>query len=60
MDRTLKPSLVWPTSQAQDKTAPERKPRRAPVFINDALTQLGDGTLLLALWQQQHADREDQ
>lgn len=47
-------------SQAKDATGPERKPRRSPVFINDAVTPVADTTLLLTLWQHQQVDEDDQ
>lgn len=59
MDRALT-APIWSFSQEADATpAPERKPMRAPVFINDALTPWGHETLLLKLMRDQAADQEE-
>ncbi|SHE35363.1 hypothetical protein SAMN05444279_101266 [Ruegeria intermedia] len=42
-----------PAQRAEATTGPEPKPRRAPVFIQDAVTPWGRETLLLALWRAQ-------
>ena len=55
-------SPLWgPAYKPQDKTGPERKPRRSPVFIQDAVTPWGAETLLLALIRaQQNMDDQDE
>lgn len=45
---------------AQTATAPERAPRKAPVFIADAVTPFGGETLLLSLLRAQAWRDEDQ
>ncbi|WP_170329664.1 hypothetical protein [Ruegeria arenilitoris] len=59
MDRALT-NLFWTVPQETDAaTGPERKPTRAPVFIQDAVTPWGQETLLLKLMRDQAADQEE-
>ncbi|WP_170326349.1 hypothetical protein [Ruegeria arenilitoris] len=59
MDRALT-HPIWTVPQETDATTgPERKPTRAPVFINDAVTPWGQETLLLKLLRDQAADQEE-
>ncbi|WP_165821481.1 hypothetical protein [Falsiruegeria mediterranea] len=52
---------LWgPFERTKEATGPEPKPRRSSVFIHDAVTPVGDTTLLLALWQHQQAKEDDQ
>ncbi|MBO9451855.1 hypothetical protein J7426_16390 [Tropicibacter sp. R16_0] len=60
MDRTMTSGLWGPLERTKEATGPERKPRRSSVFIHDAVTPVGDTTLLLALWQHQQAKEDDQ
>ncbi|KUJ78862.1 hypothetical protein [Ruegeria profundi] len=59
MDRALTPSIWSVPKDADAATGPERKPMRAPVFIQDAMTPLGDETLLLKLLRDQSADQDE-
>ena len=59
MDRAL-PSPFWTiTSDTDTTTGPPPKPRRAPVFIHDAVTPWSDETMLLKLLREQAADQEE-
>lgn len=59
MDRALSPP-VWAIAQDTDTTTgPPPKPRRAPVFIHDAITPWGDETMLLKLLRAQAADQDE-
>ncbi len=59
MDRALT-APIWALSQdAEASTGPERRPLRAPVFINDAVIPWRDETLLLKLLRDQAADQEE-
>jgi hypothetical protein len=60
MDRTMTQGLWGPFERTKEATGPEPKPRRSSVFIHDAVTPVGDTTLLLALWQHQQAKEDDQ
>ena len=59
MHRALTP-LFWTVSQDTDATTgPPPKPRRAPVFIHDAITPWGAETMLLKLLREQAADQDE-
>ncbi|WP_037313731.1 hypothetical protein [Ruegeria halocynthiae] len=59
MDRAVTPPL-WTFAQDTDiATGPPPKPRRAPVFIHDAVTPWGQDTLLLKLLRDQAADQDE-
>ncbi|WP_205627900.1 hypothetical protein [Ruegeria marisrubri] len=53
MDHALPIFPLAPAQSAEATTGPKPKPRRAPVFIQDAVTPWGQETLLLALWRAQ-------
>ena len=53
MDHVMPIVPLAPAQSAEATTSPEPKPRRAPVFIQDAVTPWGQETLLLALWRAQ-------
>lgn len=61
MEHVARGPLWTLTQQVQDKTGPEQKPRRSPVFIQDAVTPWGGETLLLALLraQQEGTDQDE-
>ena len=59
MDRALTPSIWSVPTDAASATGPERKPMRAPVFIQDAVTPLGYETLLLKVLRDQSADQDE-
>ncbi|SLN46334.1 hypothetical protein [Ruegeria meonggei] len=59
MDRAL-PGPFWAVKpQSDTSTGPPPKPRRAPVFIHDAVTPWGHETLLLKLLRDQAADQDE-
>ncbi len=59
MERALTPPL-WAFARDVDTTTGlPPKPRRAPVFIHDAITPWGQETLLLKLLREQAADQEE-
>ena len=59
MDHAIAPPIWFTPSQSDAATGPEPKPRRAPVFIQDAVTPWGQDTMLLALWRQRITDHDE-
>ena len=59
MDRALSPSIWSFSKDAEASAGPERKPLRAPVFIQDAVTPWRDETLLLKLLRDQATDQDE-
>ncbi|KIC24760.1 MULTISPECIES: hypothetical protein [unclassified Leisingera] len=59
MEQTLRLPFLRYSKEAETQKLPASKPLRAPLFIQDAVTPFGDGTLLLALWRFQEADGQD-
>lgn len=53
MDLAMPIVPLAPAQSAEATTDPKPKPRRAPVFIQDAVTPWGQETLLLTLWRAQ-------
>lgn len=59
MDRALT-SPIWSFAHdAESDTGPPPKPRRAPVFIHDAVTPWGHETMLLKLLRDQATDQDE-
>lgn len=59
MGRALARPLWRPVRfEARATSGPERQPRPAPVFIQDAITLWGPDTLLLKLLRDQAADQD--
>jgi len=59
MDRAFSPPFWAITQDADIETGPPPKPRRAPVFIHDAITPWGHETMLLKLLREQAADQDE-
>ncbi|UWQ50214.1 hypothetical protein K3722_01840 [Leisingera caerulea] len=59
MEQTLSTPFLPPVTKAEAGTKPKPEPARPPLFIQDAVTPFGDGTLLLALWRMQDAEGQD-
>ena len=55
MEQTLRAPFQQPSEAAATQSRPKPEKLRAPLFIQDAVTPFGDGTLLLALWRFQEA-----
>ena len=52
-------SYFWPQAAERSEVRPQPpKPRRAPVFVGDAVQPWGSGTMLLAILRQQAAKDE--
>ncbi len=59
MEQSLRAPILRYSNDAETQSRPKPERLRAPVFIQDAVTPLGDGTLLLALWRFQKAEGQD-
>jgi len=59
MDRALSPPIWGITQRTDSTTGPPPKPRRAPVFIHDAVTPWGSDTMLLKLLREQATDQDE-
>jgi hypothetical protein len=57
MDRALSIPFWNTVPGAKEATGPDRKPRRAPVFIHDSVTPWGGETMLLSILRRQALDR---
>ncbi|WP_171101617.1 MULTISPECIES: hypothetical protein [unclassified Ruegeria] len=60
MDRALTPPFWVPAQKTEAATGPEPKPRRAPVFIHDAVTPWGAETMLLKVLRDQALDQDEE